>query len=106
MKRSEDRSWRSIAGELSSIVIIVGVMNAILVTRCASISWNMCSGSKLALVAMRCGAAAAVLVAFFGEKTHFTVDNDLLIGVTRSYHSFTQALNEKAGAKPEGIPGS
>jgi len=45
------------------------------------------------------GAAAAVLVAFFGEKTHFTVDNDLLIGVTRSYHSFTQALNEVKNAR-------
>ncbi len=45
------------------------------------------------------GAAAAVLATFFGERTHFTMDNDLLIGVTRSYHSFTQALNEVKNAR-------
>ena len=27
------------------------------------------------------------------------MDNDLLIGVTRSYHSFTQALNEVKNAR-------
>ncbi len=45
------------------------------------------------------GAAAVVLANFFGEKTHFTVDNDLLIGVTRSYWSFTQALDEVKNAR-------
>ena len=45
------------------------------------------------------GAAAVVLATFFGENKHFTVDNDLLIGVTRSYHSFTQALNEVKNAR-------
>jgi hypothetical protein len=45
------------------------------------------------------GAAAAVLAAAFGEKTHFTMDNDLLIGVTRSFHGFTQALNEVKNAR-------
>jgi len=45
------------------------------------------------------GAASVVLATFFGEKTHFTMDNDLLIGVTRSYHSFTQALNEVKNAR-------
>jgi len=45
------------------------------------------------------GAAAVVLASFFGEDRHFTMDNDLLIGVTRSYHSFTQALNEVKNAR-------
>jgi hypothetical protein len=45
------------------------------------------------------GAAAVILAKFFGEKTHFTVDNDLLIGVTRSYHSFTQATDEVKNAR-------
>jgi hypothetical protein len=45
------------------------------------------------------GAAGAVLANFFGENTHFTIDNDLLIGVTRSYRSFTQALTEVKNAR-------
>jgi membrane-associated phospholipid phosphatase len=45
------------------------------------------------------GAAAVVLASFFGEKRHFTMDNDLLIGVTRSYRSFTQALDEVKNAR-------
>jgi membrane-associated phospholipid phosphatase len=45
------------------------------------------------------GAAAVVLVSFFGEKRHFTMDNDLLIGVTRSFRSFTQALDEVKNAR-------
>jgi membrane-associated phospholipid phosphatase len=45
------------------------------------------------------GAAAVVLASFFGEKSHFTMDNDLLIGVTRSYRSFTQALDEVKNAR-------
>jgi membrane-associated phospholipid phosphatase len=45
------------------------------------------------------GAAAVVLANFFGEKTHFTIDNDLLIGLTRSYRSFTQALDEVKNAR-------
>jgi hypothetical protein len=45
------------------------------------------------------GAAAAVLASFFGEKKHFTVDNDLLIGVTRSFRSFSQALDEVKNAR-------
>jgi hypothetical protein len=45
------------------------------------------------------GAAAVVLASFFGEKKHFTMDNDLLIGVTRSFQSFTQALDEVKNAR-------
>jgi hypothetical protein len=45
------------------------------------------------------GAAAVVLASFFGEKRHFTMDNDLLIGVTRSFRSFSQALDEVKNAR-------
>jgi membrane-associated phospholipid phosphatase len=45
------------------------------------------------------GAAAVVLANFFGERTHFTMDNDLLIGVTRSFGSFAQALVEVKNAR-------
>ena len=45
------------------------------------------------------GAAAVVLADYFGERTHFTMDNDLLIGVTRSFRSFTQALTEVKNAR-------
>jgi hypothetical protein len=45
------------------------------------------------------GAAAVVLATFFGEKRHFTVDNDLLIGVTRSFGGFSQALDEVKNAR-------
>jgi len=45
------------------------------------------------------GAAAVVLASFFGEKAHFTMDNDLLIGVTRSFSSFSQALDEVKNAR-------
>jgi hypothetical protein len=45
------------------------------------------------------GAAAVVLASFFGEKRHFTVDNDLLIGVTRSFRSFSDALDEVKNAR-------
>ena len=45
------------------------------------------------------GAAAVVLASFFGENRHFTMDNDLLIGVTRFYRSFTQALDEVKNAR-------
>jgi PAP2 superfamily len=45
------------------------------------------------------GAAAVVLASFFGEKGHFTVDNDLLIGVTRSFRSFSEALDEVKNAR-------
>jgi membrane-associated phospholipid phosphatase len=44
-------------------------------------------------------AAAAVLASFFGERRHFAVDNDLMIGVTRSFWSFSQALDEVKNAR-------
>lgn len=44
-------------------------------------------------------AAAVVLANFFGEKSHFTVDNDLMIGVSRSFSSFSQALDEVKNAR-------
>jgi membrane-associated phospholipid phosphatase len=45
------------------------------------------------------GAGAVVLAHFFGEQKHFTMDNDLLIGVTRSYGSFSEALDEVRNAR-------
>ena len=45
------------------------------------------------------GAAATVLASFFGEAKHFTMDNDLLIGVTRSFRSFSEALDEVRNAR-------
>jgi membrane-associated phospholipid phosphatase len=45
------------------------------------------------------GAAAAVLANFFGENRHFTLDNDLMIGVIRSFMSFSQALDEVRNAR-------
>jgi membrane-associated phospholipid phosphatase len=45
------------------------------------------------------GAAAVVLASFFGEMKHFTMDRDLLIGVTRSFSSFSQALTEVKNAR-------
>jgi membrane-associated phospholipid phosphatase len=45
------------------------------------------------------GAAAAVLASFFGETKHFTMDNDLLIGVTRSFRGFSEALDEVRNAR-------
>jgi len=45
------------------------------------------------------GAAAVVLASFFGETKHFTVDNDLLIGVTRSFKGFSEALDEVRNAR-------
>jgi hypothetical protein len=45
------------------------------------------------------GAAAVVLATFSSEKTHFTMNNDLLTGVTRSFSSFSQALDEVKNAR-------
>jgi hypothetical protein len=45
------------------------------------------------------GAAAVVLTNFFGEKRHFIMDNDLMLGVTRSFGSFTEALDEVKNAR-------
>ena len=43
--------------------------------------------------------AAGVLASFYGERKHFTVDNDLLIGVTRSFRSFSESLDEVKNAR-------
>jgi len=45
------------------------------------------------------GAATAVLADQFGEHSHFTVTNDLMPGVERSFKSFTSALNEVKNAR-------
>jgi membrane-associated phospholipid phosphatase len=45
------------------------------------------------------GAAATVLANEFGERAPFTMDSDLLLGVTRSFHSFSEALREVANAR-------
>jgi membrane-associated phospholipid phosphatase len=45
------------------------------------------------------GASAVVLASFFGERKHFSVDNDLMIGVTRSFESFSESLEEVRNAR-------
>jgi hypothetical protein len=45
------------------------------------------------------GAAAAVLSAYFGENTSLTFDSDALLGVTRSFSSFSAALDEIKNAR-------
>ena len=45
------------------------------------------------------GAATVILVNEFGEHTRFDVTSDLMIGVTRSFHSFTDALEEVKNAR-------
>ena len=45
------------------------------------------------------GAAAAVLADEFGERTRFDVESDVLLGVTRSFKSFSAALREVANAR-------
>lgn len=45
------------------------------------------------------GAAGVVLANEFGEKTHFTIQSDLMIGVIRSYPSFSAALEEVKNAR-------
>jgi hypothetical protein len=44
-------------------------------------------------------AAATVLSAEFGEHTHFTMKSDLLLGVTRSFRSFSAAIDEAVDAR-------
>jgi hypothetical protein len=49
-------------------------------------------------------AAATVLASAFGDRTRFTVRSDTLLGVTRSFRSFSAALDELADARVlEGI---
>ena len=44
-------------------------------------------------------AAAGVLADHFGEKTHFTLESDLMPGVVRSFKSFSSALEEVKNAR-------
>lgn len=45
------------------------------------------------------GAAAAVLADQFGERTRFSIDNDLMPGVVRSFRGFSSALEEVKNAR-------
>jgi hypothetical protein len=45
------------------------------------------------------GAAGAILADQFGERTRFTVENDGLLGVSRSFRSFSEALEEVKNAR-------
>lgn len=45
------------------------------------------------------GAAATILANEFGEGRHFDMTSDLLLGVTRSFRSFTGALEEVKNAR-------
>ena len=45
------------------------------------------------------GAAAALLADYFGEDTHFTVGSDVMVGVIRSFRSFSQAREEVKNAR-------
>ena len=45
------------------------------------------------------GAATTILANEYGEHTSFDVTSDLMIGVARSFHSFTDALEEVKNAR-------
>ena len=45
------------------------------------------------------GAATTVLAEEFGERTRFDATSDLMLGVTRSFRSFTEALEEVKNAR-------
>jgi hypothetical protein len=45
------------------------------------------------------GAAATVLADFFGERTHFRVESDVMPGIVRSFDSFSAALEEVQDAR-------
>jgi hypothetical protein len=45
------------------------------------------------------GAATGILEPEFGEHTHFDMKNDLMLGVTRSFRSFNDALQEMKSAR-------
>jgi hypothetical protein len=45
------------------------------------------------------GAAGVVLADEFGEHAHFTADSDTMLGVTRSFKSFSSALEEVKNAR-------
>ena len=45
------------------------------------------------------GAAGVVLAAAFGERARFTVESDVMPGITRSFRSFSAALEEVKNAR-------
>jgi hypothetical protein len=45
------------------------------------------------------GAAAAILANEFGDKTRFNLESDLMIGVVRSFPSFSAAIEEIKNAR-------
>ncbi|MEQ1910148.1 MAG: vanadium-dependent haloperoxidase [Vicinamibacterales bacterium] len=45
------------------------------------------------------GAAATILAHEFGERTRFQIDSDVLLGVTRSFRSFSAALDDVQDAR-------
>jgi PAP2 superfamily len=45
------------------------------------------------------GAAAVILANEFGDKTRFNLESDLMLGVTRSFTSFSSALEEVKNAR-------
>jgi len=45
------------------------------------------------------GAATTVLANEFGGRTRFDMTNDLMLGVTRSFRSFSDALEEVVNAR-------
>jgi len=45
------------------------------------------------------GAATTVLAREFGERAHFEMTNDILLGVRRSFRSFSEALDEVINAR-------
>jgi len=45
------------------------------------------------------GAATAILADEFGEKTPFTLRSDVLVGVSRTFHSFSEALEDVKDAR-------
>jgi len=45
------------------------------------------------------GAAGAILANEFGNNVHFTVDSDGMLGVTRSFHQLSDAVDEVKNAR-------
>jgi hypothetical protein len=45
------------------------------------------------------GAATAILAGEFGERTPFTLRSDVLVGVSRTFHSFSEALEDVKDAR-------
>jgi len=57
------------------------------------------TGTRSARPGIASGAAAQVLSHYFGENTAITVTNDALPGQTRSFSSFSAALEEIVNAR-------